>query len=297
MAGTTAHVGLSDGTRRRPAPPLRPYVRWYEGYRLEGFPPGVHLGLPSPDLTVVLTLDAPLDVTCAAASGQGPGRFTSLASGLATAPVSIAHDGNQHGIQLSLTPAGARALLGVPTAALGAWIVDLADVLGDDAQELMDRITADLTWRERFAVLDRVLTRRLANSRSTGVDRSLVHAWSRLVHDRTSAPAGCSPVTVHEVAGEIGWSRRHLTSRFTAEFGIGPKDAARVARFDRSRRLLKQDPARLLADTAVATGYYDQAHLAREWRDLAGIPPSRWLAEEVFPFVQDGGGTSDEGGT
>jgi AraC-like DNA-binding protein len=35
-----------------------------------------------------------------------------------------------------------------------------------------------------------------------------------------------------------------------------------------------------LADLAAASGYYDQAHLAREFRDLAGCPPSRWLAEE-----------------
>ena len=42
-----------------------------------------------------------------------------------------------------------------------------------------------------------------------------------------------------------------------------------------------------LADLAVAGGYYDQAHLAREFRGLAGCPPSRWLAEE-FRNVQGG---------
>ena len=41
----------------------------------------------------------------------------------------------------------------------------------------------------------------------------------------------------------------------------------------------------LLADLAADCGYYDQAHLAREFRDLAGLPPSTWLAEE-FRNVQ-----------
>ena len=36
---------------------------------------------------------------------------------------------------------------------------------------------------------------------------------------------------------------------------------------------------------AAGCGYYDQAHLAREFRALAGCPPSVWLAEE-FRFVQ-----------
>jgi AraC-like DNA-binding protein len=35
-----------------------------------------------------------------------------------------------------------------------------------------------------------------------------------------------------------------------------------------------------LADLAVECGYYDQAHLAREFRALAGCPPTQWVAEE-----------------
>ena len=90
---------------------MRPYVRWYEGYRLTGFPAGKHLGLPSQDLTVVLTIGEPLDLARAAAPEQQPGRFQALAGGLTTSPVTIAHDGNQHGIQLALTPAGYGLIL------------------------------------------------------------------------------------------------------------------------------------------------------------------------------------------
>jgi len=43
----------------------------------------------------------------------------------------------------------------------------------------------------------------------------------------------------------------------------------------------------LLADLAADCGYFDQAHLAREFRALAGCPPSQWLAEE-FRNVQAG---------
>jgi Helix-turn-helix domain len=63
----------------------------------------------------------------------------------------------------------------------------------------------------------------------------------------------------------------------------------RVVRFDRARRLLQRRVATAgqpeLAALAAACGYYDQAHLAREFRALAGCPPSRWLAEE-FRNVQ-----------
>ena len=73
------------------------------------------------------------------------------------------------------------------------------------------------------------------------------------------------------------------------EVGLTPKTIARVVRFDRARRLLQRGVMVLrrpmLADLAVACGYYDQAHLDREFRALAGCSPSRWLTEE-FRNVQ-----------
>jgi AraC-like DNA-binding protein len=104
---------------------------------------------------------------------------------------------------------------------------------------------------------------------------------------------------VSELAAGTGWSERHLTSRFRAEIGLTPKAAARVIRFDRARRLLVRhltQPAASgyrLADLAADCGYYDQAHLAREFRTLAGCPPSQWLAEE-FRNVQAGNWLGDE---
>lgn len=277
MSGSTG-TGVSTGARRRPAPALTPYVRWYEGYRLAGFPPGLHLGMPAPEITVILTLGRPVEVGWA--DGTPPDCFDALVGGLSTAAVPILHDGNQYGIQLALTPEGARVLLGVPTAALGSWAVDLGDVIGVDSREWSGRIAETDSWEERFDVLDRILLRRIASSRRAGLDPQLVHAWDLLVSDPRRV--------VSEVARDLGWSRRHLASRFASEFGVSPKDVARVARFDRSRRMLRTGPSSRVADVAVACGYYDQAHLARDWRDIAGVPPSRWLQDEVFPFVQDG---------
>lgn len=269
-------TGVSEGMRAAPAPALRSYLGPYEGYRLSGFGPGVHLGTPAPELTVVLSLDAPVSISTTSHPAQPAGAWNALASGLATTAVTIEHDGNQHGIQLALTPAGSRALLGVPAAALGAWIVDLDDVLGSDATELADRIAAQPQWPARFAILDEVLLRRCGES---AVDANLTRAWHLLT--------GTEVRRVADVARDIGWSRRHLVTRFTAEFGIGPKDTMRVARFDRSKRLQRRRPDLTLADVATRCGFYDQAHLAREWRSIAGVPPSRWRADEMFPLVQD----------
>jgi AraC-like DNA-binding protein len=56
-------------------------------------------------------------------------------------------------------------------------------------------------------------------------------------------------------------------------------------RFDRARRALLRRVAAgrqgALASLAAEFGFYDQAHMAREFRDLAGCPPSQLLAEEL----------------
>lgn len=271
---------VADGALGVPAAPLRPLVRRYAGYRYLGFPPGVHRGLPSRSLTVVIALGPPTRMTTMPDPSALPAEFRALASGLSSRAVGIGHDGDQYGVQLDLTPLGSRTLLGVPAGVLADVVVELTDLLGPDADELLDRMAGATSWAQRFAVLDEVLLRRVAASARPGPPVPLQHAWDELV-------VSGGAVRVDELARRIGWSRRHLADRFRSEFGLTPKELARVVRFERSTRLLRSGRFRTLADVAARCGYYDQAHLAREWGALAGCPPSVWLASEDLPSVQD----------
>jgi transcriptional regulator GlxA family with amidase domain len=53
---------------------------------------------------------------------------------------------------------------------------------------------------------------------------------------------------------------------------------ARIIRLRRAVKLLRQGCA--LADVAVACGYYDQAHMTRDFRDLAGHSPGEWKSRD-----------------
>jgi AraC-like DNA-binding protein len=91
---------------------------------------------------------------------------------------------------------------------------------------------------------------------------------------------------VEDLAAHVGWSRRHLSEQFRLATGLPPKQAARIARFEATRRLLADPRRPPLAEVAARCGYADQPHLAREWRALAGCSVGTWLREEL-PFVQD----------
>jgi AraC-like DNA-binding protein len=274
-----------------PAPVLRPFIERYVGYRQAGVAPGRHRGLPSPYLTVIFTLDDPLVLAEHPDPGQPPGSYRTLVGGLHTSPALITHPGRQSGIQLLLSPLGARPLLGMPAGELVNIDVEGPEALGSLAGRIGERLRAAPEWPGRFAVLDQMLASRLAAgvtgpavSGETGAEVS--RAWRSLMDAGGRCP-------VSGLADETGWSDRHLRGRFRDETGLTPKAAARVMRFDRARRMLQHRAAAAsgglptLADLAADCGYYDQAHLAREFRELAGCSPSAWLAEE-FRNVQAG---------
>lgn len=273
---------LDEHVRGRPAARLRPWVPFYSGYRQDGVPPALHRGLPSPYLTLIFTLDDPLVIARHPDPGQAAGAYDSLAGGLHLAPALITHPGRQSGVQVTVSPLGCRALFGRPAAELVNQDVDAAELLGRHVvDEVRHRLLTASGWAGRFAVVDDVLGR-IARDQQGAPE--LTYAYRRI--------AGRG-VSVAALAAEIGWSGRHLTGRFRAEFGLRPKEAARVARFDRARRTLR--PAARLADVAAAHGFADQSHLVREFHAFAGCTPSRWIADE-FGFVQSlGGADADDG--
>jgi AraC-like DNA-binding protein len=278
---------VNDVAIGRPAPPLRPFVERYTGYRLQGFEPGTHRGLPGRHLTFIISLSDPVQIAAMPDPRQPPAALGAFVSGLHDGPATIAHDGNQYGIGLDLTPAGARALLGLPAGELAGLVVGLDAFLGRRAEHLVDRLASAPTWAVRFAQLDEVLLDLAARVETPPPRPEVVRAWELLVLTGGSVEVG-------SLAAELGWSRRHLGERFRAEIGLAPKAAARVVRFERARLLLQRPHRPSLAEVAAATGYYDQAHLNRDWRDLAGCSPTVWLAEELPP-VQDPTAVSDAG--
>lgn len=251
-------------------PRLAPFVSSLVAYDVDLGGPGIHRGLPSTCLTLVLPLDDPLEVGWLGDPDSRTRGWSSV-SGLHARPAAIHHRGHQRGVQLGLTVSGARALLGVPAAELAGELLELGDV-APDLGHLPERL-AGAPWAEAAELVVRELTAALARRDAPGPRAELGRALARLTRG----------TPVHEVADEVGYSRRHLATLVRRECGIPPKQLQRIGRFESARALVGRKP---LADVAARCGYADQAHLTREWRELTGCTPSTWLREE-FPFVQD----------
>ncbi|MGW0554271.1 DUF6597 domain-containing transcriptional factor [Streptomyces sp. NPDC002926] len=152
-------------------------------------------------------------------------------------------------------PGTAPAFFGVPAYELRDRRVALADVWGGaEARRLTARVDAAA---DPVAELEAVALRRADGALSP--DPLLGEVVRRLEAGGTVAGA----------ADAVGLGARQLHRRSLDAFGYGPKTLARVLRLQRALTLVREGVP--YAEAALGAGCADQAHLAREMRDLAGI--------------------------
>jgi AraC-like DNA-binding protein len=253
--------------RRDPAPLLRPYLLGaIEAWEGSGGPPTVLREVPFPGVPLILDLGAGWEI--ADPTEPGFARRQAFVAGMQAAPSFVrAVEPSWRCIELRLTPLAAHRILGLPMHELTDRTVELEDVLpGTD--ELLGRLHDAPDWSSRFDLVEARLVQGLAESGPPppGVEWS----WARLRQSGGRASIG-------ELATELGWSHRRLITRFREHIGLAPKTVARVLRFDRAVAALRSPEPTGIAEVAFACGYFDQAHLNRDFRELAGTTPAAFV--------------------
>ncbi len=155
--------------------------------------------------------------------------------------------------------------------------------IGVPAAELRDqRIALDAVWSSAAV---RRMADRLATSADPGRVLELVGAApdDRALLDAIAARARRGDA-VDDIARDVGFSARQLRRRCVDAFGYGPKLLARIFRMRRALELAEAGTP--LAHVAAAAGYADQPHLARDVRDLAGVPIGALLPRPHAPVAQ-----------
>jgi AraC-like DNA-binding protein len=248
--------------RARAHPSLRGFVDSYDGYVERSPGPVGRLEVPHRGIVLWISFEEPMRVEA--------GTFTSFVAGLHDHAVWTEHDGRQGGVQVGLSPQAAFALTGQPTRHLTNAVLPIEDVFGPATRELVERLAEAVSWRERFELLDAVFAARLAVGPAPCP--TVGWLWDRLVETG-------GRVSVEALAREVGWSRRRLAARFAEEVGLAPKLAARVLRFEHATTLLRCPQSPPLAAVASLCGYYDQAHMNRDFTEFAGMTPGAFFQD------------------
>jgi len=238
----------------------------YQGWTEQTTAVTLRREVPRPMVPLILNLGAPWGV----ASGDGAmARFDSFAAGLHDRHATTRSTGFSQCLQVNLTLLGARRVLGGALPAIVNAIAPFEELLGREGRELIARFRDANDWSRRFALLDRFLLHRVAAAAAIHADV----AASFGILERCDGAA-----SIGGLATDRGVSRKRLVQLYRAALGLPPKTIARVLRFNRAIDLLGADPGAGWAALAQDAGYYDQAHLTRDFRDLAGCTPGAYRA-------------------
>jgi AraC-like DNA-binding protein len=252
--------------------PVRPELRGYVGnvlsYR-EAFAPGdevLERVLPDGASRLVFNLgDAPAVGAASAARME--------AIGASCTPVVVRLSGDVHGLSLTLRVGAAAALLGVPAGELTEATAPLETLWGADGTETLERLAEPGDDGRRAALLQELLVRRMARA-----DVSTCRTAARAVELIRAADGRRS---VRELAAELGVGERRLQQLFHAHVGLSPRALSRLARLEGCLRALRACHEPRWAELAQRAGFYDQSHLANEFRALCGMTPREFLGRRA----------------
>jgi methylphosphotriester-DNA--protein-cysteine methyltransferase len=168
---------------------------------------------------------------------------------------------------IRLRPAGAYALFARPLHEISDLTVDVADLVGTAAAELAERAAAAPDVAGCLRATAGWIAGRLA--KAPCLDPAVARALARIDHQGGA-------LSIAALREEIGSTKTRFTTAFREQVGVTPKVYARLRRFRRLVALLH--PGTLaLADAALEAGFYDQAPMNAEFRELAGSTPQRVL--------------------
>jgi AraC-like DNA-binding protein len=148
----------------------------------------------------------------------------------------------------------------------------LAAIVGRAAAGALVRsLRGARTGAQRLAAAERWLAMRLAEA---GPRRGTTARAVALIRE------GGGRERIDDVARALGWNRRRIERAFARDLGIRPKVYARIVRLNAVLLTLDHAERPRAVDLALEAGYFDQAHLLRDFRMLAGRTPRSGRASD-----------------
>ncbi|WP_405546476.1 helix-turn-helix domain-containing protein (plasmid) [Streptomyces goshikiensis] len=218
-------------------------------------------------MTLILGWQEPLHLFHTTRSTP-PQRTTwhAMLAGLQTSAVTGGFQGIAEAVEVEFTALGAYKCLGLPLHHLSNDHVHPDEVLGPGwSAQLTEQLMVESDWDKRWVVIEEALTRRMAYAPPTSP--VVAEAWS-LLHARNGR------ISARDLAAATGRGSRRLQVLFREQIGLPPQTISRILRFQQALTL-PSGACRSLAERAALCGYYDEAHMSRDFRDLAGRTPAQ----------------------
>jgi AraC-like DNA-binding protein len=173
-------------------------------------------------------------------------------------------------IAVCFYPGMAARFLKVPITELSNTNTQLSELWNTSAGDLEEKLAKCNCPLLRVKILQTFLIDLLADSKSDPVIAQTLQ-YIQLADGR---------ISVEQLSNYSGFSQRQLARKFQYDVGMSPKEYLRVARFHSSLKKLNNYPYSSLTEIAINSGYYDQAHFIRDYKEFTGYTPGKLLQSD-----------------
>lgn len=268
---------------RRPGPSLRGIVRELAGYREVAPAPVRRRELPAAHIVMIFNLGAPLRMVQSPGAGEViVPRGAGFIAGLSETYTLTETTGQQNGLEVRLSPAGAYRLFGISMREFANRTLLLEEIAPAWHRSLVDKLLDAPERDAQFRVAEQALARKPLGLTP---DAGVVWAWRQLRGNHGQIP-------ISALVTELGWSHSRLITRFREQIGATPKQCARLLRFQQVVRHPSFASGADWCAIAQAGGFYDQSHLIREVRAFAGDTPEGLARRRMMESAGFAAGTA-----
>ena len=244
----------------KPRSPLCRFVECFWTLESDAPPSDSERILPDGCIELILNFGAEFSQHCEEQRKLQPRNFL---VGQMTGPILISPTGVVRLIGIRFHPGGTVPFLRLPLHEITDQVVELGSLSSRLERDLLRVSSASSSLTEKVTAVEEFLTGELV---SRNHDSRLMLLAARIVDSGGS-------VSVDQLANDAGISSRQLERRFLREVGLGPKLLGRIIRFQQVFRAVEQCDA-AWATVAIECGYYDQAHLIRDFHQFARQTPA-----------------------
>lgn len=181
-------------------------------------------------------------------------------------------------------PYGSSAFLKLPATELKNEIVDSGCFFGNKTDLLLEKIQERRDIYSRIKAVENFL---IVNRKTQHYAGTIATEAVRLIH----LHHGNLPIS--SLLSNLQISERQLQRTFEEHIGISPKRYSGLTRIQFFLKLLRNRPLETsLTSLGYDSGFYDQAHLIRELKNISGITPKQYisqnppLAANLVPITQ-----------
>lgn len=168
-------------------------------------------------------------------------------------------------------PHGSRMFFNLPMSELHNLSVPLDAIWGAEARELEEQMQELPILADKIMLLEARLIKHLLQQANPSV--------LRMEHNIRLINQQAANIQIDKLASEACLSRKQFERLFKEFIGVSPKQFLKTVRFQYSLYLQQHQMTENLTDLAIQSGYYDQAHMINDYKDLSGITPKKYFSD------------------